>query len=79
MICTSIIICDSILIIQNLIVILILILITMGGCFSIGRRVDLTGNTFSHYSLSSQSEHIDLYPGFRSGPIILTPSGVKEF
>ena len=38
----------------------------MGGCFSMGRRVDLTGNTFSHYSLSSQSEHIDLYPGFRS-------------
>jgi len=37
----------------------------MGGCFSLGRKGDLTGNTFSHYSLSSQSEHIDLYPGFR--------------
>ena len=49
----------------------------MGGCFSVGRRVDLTGNTFSHYSLSSQSEHIDLYPGFRSGSIFLAQS--QEF
>ena len=30
-----------------------------------GRKPDLTGNTFSHYSLSSQSEQLDLYPGFR--------------
>jgi len=36
----------------------------MGGCFSL-QRPDLTGNTFSHYSLSSQEENIDLYPGFR--------------
>jgi len=37
----------------------------MGSCFSARRHQDLSGNTFSHYSLTSQSENIDLYPGFR--------------
>jgi len=37
----------------------------MGGCLSSRRQSDLSGNTFSHYSLTSQSEHLDLYPGFR--------------
>ena len=38
----------------------------MGGCFSLSRKPDLSGNTFSHYSLTSQSDNLDLYPGFRS-------------
>jgi len=37
----------------------------MGGCLSFWHKPDLTGSTFSHYSLNSQSEHLDLYPGFR--------------
>ena len=37
----------------------------MGGCFSLSRPTDLSGNTFSHYSLTSQSDNLDLYPGFR--------------
>ena len=43
----------------------------MGGCFSLSRKHDLSGNTFSHYSLTSQSDNLDLYPGFRS---LLQPS-----
>ena len=31
----------------------------------------MSGNTFSHYSLTSQSDNLDLYPGFRS---LLQPS-----
>ena len=38
----------------------------MGGCFSLSRKPDLSGPTFSHYSLTSQEDHLDLYPGFRS-------------
>ena len=37
----------------------------MGGCFSLSRKPDLSGPTFSHYSLTSQEDHLDLYPGFR--------------
>jgi hypothetical protein len=37
----------------------------MGGCLSFMQKPDLTGSTFSHYSLNSQSENLDLYPGFR--------------
>merc|ERR1711915_487355 len=39
--------------------------ISMGGCFSFWQKPDLTGSTFSHYSLESHSETLDLYPGFR--------------
>ena len=37
----------------------------MGGCFSLNRGGDMSGPTFSHYSLTSQSDNLDLYPGFR--------------
>ena len=37
----------------------------MGGCLSLSRKPDLSGPTFSHYSLTSQEDHLDLYPGFR--------------
>jgi len=37
----------------------------MGGCLSFWHKPDLTGSTFSHYSLNSQSDALDLYPGFR--------------
>ena len=39
---------------------------TMGGCLgSLRPSRDLTGSTFSHYSLDSGSDQLDLYPGFR--------------
>jgi len=38
----------------------------MGGCLgSLRPSRDLTGSTFSHYSLDSGSDQLDLYPGFR--------------
>merc|ERR1719431_1393740 len=37
----------------------------MGCCVSLLYKSDHTGPTFSHYSLNSESEHLDLYPGFR--------------
>ena len=37
----------------------------MGGCLSLRRPADMSGPTFSHYSLTSQSDNLDLYPGFR--------------
>ena len=49
---------------QRFIRIVVLDLI-MGGCLSLWHKPDLTGSTFSHYSLNSQSDNLDLYPGFR--------------
>ena len=39
----------------------------MGSCFSFHYKYnqDLHGNTFSHYSLTSSTSCIDLYPTFR--------------
>eukprot|EP00092_Neocalanus_flemingeri_P010864 GFUD01011700.1.p1 GENE.GFUD01011700.1~~GFUD01011700.1.p1 ORF type:complete len:153 (+),score=46.79 GFUD01011700.1:257-715(+) len=37
----------------------------MGSCLSLWHTPDLTGSTFTHYSLNSQSSSLDLYPGFR--------------
>lgn len=39
----------------------------MGSCLSLhcGLGQDLTGSTFSHYSLNSDSSYLDLYPGLR--------------
>jgi len=35
----------------------------MGNCLYVLERRDLSGSTFSHYSLTSSNSYLDLYPG----------------